>query len=264
MKQTSRKLKSERKIPLPVEKTSYKKMSNGCYYVDKTLLICDLIDDHNNVTLFARPHGFGKTAVLDMLQTYFEKTDNDTSCYFNDKAIWACNEEYRKHQGAYPVITLTFQNAKCNSWQETYRSIQLAVKREYERHKCMLNDHNLEFDDRDYFERMENGTLSDVEFSRSLGNLTRILSAYYQCKTVILIDDYDAPIQQGLYCDFYDKITSFLWVFLSCGLKDNPHSAFGVLTGVMPFSKEISSAVNNISINTIVNTKYSNYFGSFC
>ena len=103
-----------------VGNTSYMDVVKNSYYVDKTLLIRDLIDDQVPVILFTRPRRFGKTLALDMLKTFFEKTKEDTSIYFKDKQIWACGEKYQKMQGAFPVISITFKDAKFSDWANTY------------------------------------------------------------------------------------------------------------------------------------------------
>ena len=104
-------------LPLPVGVSSYVEAVTHYYYIDKTLLIRDFIDSLPSVTLFTRPRRFGKTLNMDMLRVFFEKTAEDTSVYFKDKAIWACGEKYRQHQGRYPVIFLTFKDVKYNDWK---------------------------------------------------------------------------------------------------------------------------------------------------
>jgi len=106
-------------LPCAIGNTSYVELVSECYYVDKTLLIRDLIDDHNSVTLFTRPRRFGKTLNMNMLKTYFEKTENDTSIYFQEKKIWKCGEKYKAQQGSFPVIMLTFKDIKYNSWPDS-------------------------------------------------------------------------------------------------------------------------------------------------
>ena len=254
--------RGKNKLPLAIGNTSYKEITSECYYVDKTLLIRDLIDDHNSVMLFTRPRRFGKTLTIDMLKTYFEKSNADTSIYFRDKKIWRCGVKYRKYQGAYPVIMLTFKDIKYNSWRESIEAIRLVLKDEYKRHRNILDNQNLRNDDRDYFDRMEKGILSEVEYSRALLNLIQVLAAHYRSRVVVLIDEYDTPIQQGYSHGFYQEIISFMRVFLSGGLKDNPNLAFGVLTGIMRISKEnLFSGLNNLTVNTVLNENYSEYFG---
>ena len=249
-------------LPCAIGNTSFAEIVSECYYVDKTLLIRDLIDDHNMVTLFTRPRRFGKTLALNMLQTFFEKTDEDTSFYFADTKIWQCGEKYRAMQGAYPVIMLTFKDVKYASWQDSLESIRLVLKDEFKRHPELKTSSRLEADDKNYLQRMENGELSDVEYSRALLKLTQMLAAHHGKKAVILIDEYDTPIQQGYAKGFYQDVISFMRNFLSGGLKDNPHLAFGVLTGIMRVSKEnLFSGLNNPTVNTVLDEKYSSYFG---
>ena len=249
-------------LPCAVGNTSYVEISSECYYVDKTLLIRDLIDDRNMVTLFTRPRRFGKTLAVNMLKTFFEKTDEDTSKYFTDKKIWRCGPKYRAQQGTYPVIMLTFKDVKFDSWQDSLEAIRLVMKDEYKRHSELADSSALGPDDKDYLARMESGTLTDVEFSRSLLNLTRMLAAHHGKNVIILIDEYDTPIQQGSTRNFYQDVIAFMRNFLSGGLKDNPSLAFGVLTGIMRISKEnLFSGLNNLTVNTVLDDKYSSYFG---
>lgn len=253
---------SDTLLPCAVGNTSYVEISSECYYVDKTLLIRDLIDDHNMVTLFTRPRRFGKTLAINMLKTFFEKTEEDTSKYFIDKNIWRCGQKYRALQGTYPVIMLTFKDVKFDNWQDSLEAIRLVLKDEYKRHPELMESAKLGADDKDYLSRMEKGALSDVEYSRALLNLTRMLAAHHGRKVIILIDEYDTPIQQGFTRGFYQDVIAFMRNFLSGGLKDNTSLAFGVLTGIMRVSKEnLFSGLNNLTVNTVLDEKYSCYFG---
>ena len=249
-------------LPCAVGNTSYIEIASECYYVDKTLLIRDLVDDHNMVTLFTRPRRFGKTLAINMLKAFFEKSDEDTSRYFTDKKIWQCGEKYRALQGSYPVILLTFKDVKYGTFEDSMEAIRLILKDEFKRHSELRSSQVLGADDKGYLDRMEKGVLTDVEVSRALLNLTRMLSAHHGRKTVILIDEYDTPIQQGYSKGFYQEIISFMRNFLSGGLKDNDDLAFGVLTGIMRVSKEnLFSGLNNPTVNTVLDEKYSSYFG---
>ena len=253
---------AETRLPCAVGNTSFVEIASECYYVDKTLLIRDLVDDHNMVTLFTRPRRFGKTLAINMLKTFFEKTEEDTSRYFADRKIWESGEKYRAMQGKYPVIMLTFKDVKYGSFEESMEAVRLVLKDEYKRHGELKSSTALGPDDKAYLDRMEKGTLSDVEYSRALLNLTRMLSAHYGSRTIILIDEYDTPIQQGYSKGFYQEIISFMRNFLSGGLKDNENLAFGVLTGIMRVSKEnLFSGLNNPTVNTVLDEKYSAYFG---
>lgn len=253
---------SDSLLPCAVGNTSYVEISSECYYVDKTLLIRDLIDDHNMVTLFARPRRFGKTLAINMLKTFFEKADEDTSKYFIDKKIWQCGQKYQSQQGSYPVIMLTFKDVKFDNWQDSLEAIRLVLKDDFKRHSELPGSNALGTDDKDYLARMEKGTLTDVEYSRALLNLTRMLATHHGRNVVILIDEYDTPIQQGYTRGFYQDVNAFMRNFLSGGIKDNPSLAFGVLTGIMRVSKEnLFSGLNNLTVNTVLDDKYSSYFG---
>ena len=126
--------KSDKKKPLPIGISDYKVATTDYYYVDKTLMIKDFLDNKPMVSLFTRPRRFGKTLNMDMIRVFFEKDVKDTSCYFRDKKIWKCGDEYTKYQGQYPVIFLTFKDVKCSSWKETFEKIKKLIVLEFQRH----------------------------------------------------------------------------------------------------------------------------------
>ncbi len=250
------------RLPFAIGNTSYIEVSSESYYVDKTLLIRDLIDDHNMVTLFTRPRRFGKSLAINTIKTFFEKTEEDTARYFRDKKIWRCGEKYRAMQGKYPVIALTFKDVKYSSWEESKEAIRLAVRDEYMRHTELVSSTSVSMEEKSFIQKLDGNTLSDVELSRSLLNLVRMLKRHHQSKVIILIDEYDTPIQQGYTRGFYQEMISFMRNFLSGGLKDNPDLLFGVLTGIMRISKEnLFSGLNNPTVYTVLDEKYSEYFG---
>jgi len=245
-----------------VGNTSYVDVVKNSYYVDKTLLIRDLIDDQAPVILFTRPRRFGKTLALDMLKSYFEKTELDTSIYFKDKKIWACGEKYQKYQGAYPVISITFKDAKFANWKSTFEAIKSIIRDEIMRHEELSTSDKINSVEKEYLIRLQKNKLSEVEYSRALLNLSRMLNKHHQTSVIILIDEYDTPIQQGHSKGFYDEVITFMRNFMSGGLKDNPALAFGILTGILRVSKEnLFSGLNNPIVNTVLDEKYSEYFG---
>lgn len=261
-KKSASKKKSSMPLPLAIGNTSYTEIANDCYYVDKTLLIRDLLDRRSLVTLFTRPRRFGKTLAINMLKAFFEKSNEDTALYFHDKKIWACGERYRSHQGRYPVIILTFKDIKFNSWEESLQAIKLILADEYLRHAELFSSTALNSVELQYLEGIKNASLSDVAYTRALANLTRMLEKHHQEKAIILIDEYDTPIQQGHSVGFYDKAITFMRNFLSGGLKDNSSLAFGVLTGILRVSKEnLFSGLNNPVADTVLDENYSQYFG---
>lgn len=245
-----------------VGNTSYMDVVKHSYYVDKTLLIRDLVDDQVPVILFTRPRRFGKTLALDMLKSYFEKTSKDTSVYFRDKKIWACGEKYRKLQGTFPVISITFKDAKFSDWGSTFEAIKNVIRDEYMRHSELFSSDCLNPVEQDYLLRLQSDQLNEVEYTRSLLNLERMLEKHHHSKAIVLIDEYDTPIQQGHSRDFYNEVITFMRNFMSGGLKDNASLAFGVLTGILRVSKEnLFSGLNNPIVNTVLDEKYSAYFG---
>jgi excisionase family DNA binding protein len=258
----SKKTKKKATLPLAVGNTSYTEIANDCYYVDKTLLIRDLLDHHSQVTLFTRPRRFGKTLAINMLKTFFEKSEEDTSRYFYDKKIWGCGDDYRKHQGKYPVIILNFKDIKFTSWEESFEALKLVLRDEYMRHSELFSSSSLNAVERKYLEDIQNLALSDVEYTRGLANLTRMLEKHHHEKAIILIDEYDTPIQQGHSSGFYDEVITFMRNFMSGGLKDNPSLSFGILTGILRVSKEnLFSGLNNPVVDTVLDENYSEYFG---
>lgn len=249
-------------LPCPVGITSYKEVSKECYYVDKTLLIKDIIDDHSKVFLFTRPRRFGKTLAMDMVRTYFEISDMDTSVYFSDKNIWSEGEVYKDYQGKYPVIFLSFKDAHQSDWEDMYNSLCFTVKEAFLRHIELLSSNAITEYDKRYFSNImdDNATMTDYQFA--LGKLSSMLATHYSSKVIIIIDEYDTPIQQGHLNGYYDKVIGFMRNLLSAALKDNDNLEFGILTGILRIAKEsLFSGLNNLVVNTILDEKYSSYFG---
>lgn len=249
-------------LPCPVGITSYKEVSKECYYVDKTLLLKDIIDDHNKVYLFTRPRRFGKTLTMDMVRTFFEKTDEDTSVYFSDKLIWLAGREYQELQGKYPVIHLSFKDAHQNNWENMYQSLFFSIKEAYLSHIELLSSDKLNDYDRAFYQRIVDNSagITDVQFS--LGKLSSLLFEHYGRKAIIVIDEYDTPIQQGYLNGCYGEVISFMRNLFTAGLKDNEQLEFGVLTGILRVAEEsLFSGLNNLVVNTIMDEKYSQYFG---
>ncbi len=250
------------KKSLPVGISDYKIASTDYYYVDKTMLIRDFLDKRPLVSLFTRPRRFGKTLNMDMLRVFFEKTDEDNSKYFRDKAIWSCGEEYTAYQGQYPVIFLSFKDVKCADWQKTYEMITMLISSEFRRHPELEKSDRLSDYEKSLFGKLSEGNANAAEYQLSLQTLSLLLHKHHGKETVIIIDEYDTPIQQGHMTGFYEEIISFFRNFFSGGLKDNSHLAFGFLTGILGVAKEsIFSGLNNLTIHSILDDRYSSYFG---
>lgn len=247
-------------LPLPVGVSDYRIASTEYYYVDKTMFIKDFLDERPMVSLFTRPRRFGKTLNMDMLRTFFEKTDEDTSVYFRDKLIWSQGEKYRKYQGKYPVIFITFKDVKKDTWDKTLDHIIQIITSEYKRHAELANSEKIQ--DKDYYNKIIAGTVDKDLFDSSLYMLSKMLHEHYGIAPVVIIDEYDTPIQQGHMLGFYDEVILFMRNLFSGVLKDNKHLSYGFLTGILRVAKEsIFSGLNNLTINSILDNKYSEYFG---
>lgn len=254
--------KSIEKKSLPVGISDYVRAQSEYYYVDKTLLIKEFLDKKPLVSLFTRPRRFGKTLNMDMLRVFFEISEEETSKYFTDKAIWKCGEKYRAYQGKFPVIFLTFKDVKFNTWNDTINKIKNLLQAEYGRHQELLESSHLAEYEKEYFSKVLNGTASEVDLSSALENLSRMLTAHYNKAPVIIIDEYDAPIQEGYSKDFYDEIIGFMRNFFSGAFKDNKNISFGFLTGILRIAQEsIFSGLNNLSVNSVMDDDYEQYFG---
>lgn len=253
-------MEAANKLPLPIGSTNYKDVSEGYYYIDKTLIIKDLLDERVNIALFTRPRRFGKTLNMDMLRTFFEKTSEDTSVFFQNKKIWQQGAKYTRHQGQYPVIFLSFKDAKQDNWQDMYEEIKETIKDEYYRHIELQDSSAIK--DKDYFTRVLRGEVTRAELARSILRLSDMLRQHYHKEVILIIDEYDTPIQSGHIKNFYDDVINFMRNLLSAALKDNRNLACGFLTGILRVAKEsIFSGLNNVRIYSVLDRKFSRYFG---
>ena len=251
-----------KKKALPIGISDYVRAQAEYYYVDKTLLIKDFLDQKPLVSLFTRPRRFGKTLNMDMLRVFFEISDEDTGRYFTDKKIWQCGEEYRAYQGKFPVIFLTFKDVKFATWENTIDKISALLQEEYDRHKEVMHSDQLASYEKEYFTRILNKTASEVELSAALEQLSKMLTKYYGTAPIIIIDEYDTPIQEGYSKDFYEEIVGFMRNFFSGAFKDNKNLSYGFLTGILRIAQEsIFSGLNNLAVNTVLDNEYDQYFG---
>jgi hypothetical protein len=268
---------------LPVGLSDFKTViEENYYYVDKSLLIKELIDQGDQVLLLPRPRRFGKTLNLSMLRYFFEKpalplarqmalagratalgrpgTEEDTSRLFRHLKIWQAGEEYSRRQGKYPVIYLTFKNIKESNWASALEKIKRLIKREFLRHKYLRK--SLEVEEREYFAEIVKQTGGQSAYEDSLEQLCDYLARHHQQKAILLIDEYDTPIQAGYVNGYYAEVVGFMRNFLSGGLKDNPHLEKGVLTGIIRVAKEsIFSGLNNLGVFTVLSHRFADKFG---
>ncbi|HIX68575.1 MAG TPA: AAA family ATPase [Candidatus Anaerostipes excrementavium] len=257
-----KKPESKEKKPLPIGISDYVRAQSEYYYVDKTLLIKEFLDQKPLVSLFTRPRRFGKTLNMDMLRVFFEISEDDTSKYFKDKAIWKCDDVYRAHQGKYPVIFLTFKDVKFNSWSLTFAKISELLQEEFGRHMELYKSDQLETYELEYFKRILSGQANEVELSSSLQRLSKMLTKHYGKAPIIIIDEYDTPIQEGYSKRFYDEIIVFMRNFFSGAFKDNKNLSYGFLTGIFRIAQEsIFSGLNNLTVNSVLDEDYDSFFG---
>lgn len=258
----SRAMKKTSKLPLPIGVSDFKELVDNYYYVDKTMMIKDFLDTRPKVSLFTRPRRFGKTLAMDMIKTFFEVSETDTSRYFRNKKIWDCGEEYRREQGEYPVIFVTFKDIKFPTWEQSLEAIRDVVAAEYRRHIYLLESDKCNEYDKKYFRSVVEGTVTEVGLTSAFRNLSGMLNTHYGKPAVIIIDEYDTPIQQGYTADYYKQIISFMRNLLSGAFKDNQDLSFGFMTGILRVAKEsIFSGLNNLTIHSVLDEKYSEFFG---
>ena len=248
------------RLALPIGTTNYKKICDNYYYVDKTLMIKDILDEGTEISLFTRPRRFGKTLNMDMLRTFFEKSVEDTSRYFQDKKIWAQGEAYRQHQGKYPVIFLSFKDANKLTWEELYARLIETIRDEFFRHSELKDSEKIS--NPDFYKKIISGKATQAEYSISILRLSRMLREHYEQPVILIIDEYDTPIQAGYINGFYNEAIQFIRDLFSSALKDNDNLAYGFLTGILRVAKEsIFSGLNNIYVYSVLDEKFSEYFG---
>lgn len=257
-----KKTENKEKKPLPIGISDYVRAQDEYYYVDKTMLIKDFLDQKPLVSLFTRPRRFGKTLNMDMLRVFFEISDEDTAKYFENRDIWKCGEKYRMHQGKYPVVFLTFKDVKYDTWESTIDKIKELLQEEYGRHQYLLESDKLAKYEKEYIVKILDGSANKVELTSSLKKLTKMLTIHHNRAPVVIIDEYDTPIQEGYSKDFYEEIIGFMRNFFSGAFKDNKNLSYGFLTGILRIAQEsIFSGLNNLTVNTIMDEEYDQYFG---
>ncbi len=259
----------KRKRPIPIGVEFYKQMiEDGYYYIDKTLLIRDILEQKSMVTLFTRPRRFGKTLAQSMLKTFFEKevlpdgTTADNSVYFQGKKIMEAGEEYTKHMGQYPVISLSLKSAKQPTFGTASEKLQKELVKEYRRHSYIIEgDFLLPSEKKEFLSLME-GTASMSEYCTALQTLSKCLEKYHKQKVIILIDEYDVPLENAYFNGFYDDMVSFIRSLFESALKTNESLKFAIVTGCLRISREsIFTGLNNLKVVSVLDESYAEYFG---
>ena len=238
------------------------------YFVDKTLMIQNLIKSNAMVTLFTRPRRFGKTLNQFMIRRFFEdeRTEKgekiDNGGLFDGLAITKCGEEILSHQQQYPVIFLTLKSAKQDTYALAYMELKKRLSAEYKRHKYVLMGDTLTADEKERFEAVSRVADDDSLYTDALGFLSECLARYHGHNTFILIDEYDVPLENAYLHGFYDNMIGFIRSLFESALKTNPYLEKGVITGCLRISKEsIFTGLNNLEIDSVLRTRYADSFG---
>lgn len=255
-------MKNSSKKPLPIGISDFKKLRDGDYaYVDKTLLVQEIVEKGTHVALIPRPRRFGKTLNLSMLRYFFEKGEEDTSYLFKDLNIWK-KEKYRELQGQFPVIFISLKDVKHSSWEESFRALHKVIAKEFERHSYILEREVLRAREKELYQKILSEEDDKTLIEQSLLLLTEWLHRYHKKQVVLLIDEYDTPAHSAYIGKYYNTFIDFIRNWLSAGLKDNIHLERGVLTGILRIAKEsVFSGLNNISTFTILNEAFRDKFG---
>lgn len=253
--------------PLPIGIEDFKELiENNYYYVDKTGLVKELLNNRSKVSLFTRPRRFGKTLSLSMLKYYFEVVydqngnKEDKGSLFKGLEIMTAGSEYTNHMGQYPVISLSLKSAKQPDFETAYIMLKRQIADEFRRHKYAAD--KLEGNDKRRFELIMNETDQREQYLDALAFLSRVLKGIYGKNTIILLDEYDVPLENAYFKGFYKQMTDFIRSLFESALKTNPNLEFAVITGCLKISKEsIFTGLNNLKMVSILDISYSEYFG---
>ena len=249
-----------RKKAVPVGIEDFKELiQDEYYYVDKTLLIDEMLMNKSKVTLFTRPRRFGKTLNMSMLRYFFDVKDKEENKkLFENLKIY--DSEYMSEQGKYPVIFVSLKDLKEDTWEECLESIKDIMYKIFNEYSFLRKKLNIV--EKRQFDKIWEITGNERNFKTSLLDLSNYLNKYYGEKVIILIDEYDAPIINAFDKGYYNEAINFFQTFYSSALKTNNSLKYGVLTGITRIIKEgIFSGLNNLYVNTILSKDYSEYFG---
>ena len=231
-----------------------------CFYVDKTAFIKEWWESNDEVTLIARPRRFGKTLNMSMLDYFFSNRYADKGHLFEGLSIWE-DEKYRALQGTYPVINLSFANVKERDYQTTRKKICLLITKLYAENAFLLDSGILYETDRSYFKRVTED-MDDSDATLALYQLSDFLYRYYGKKVIILLDEYDTPMQEAYVNGYWNELVDFTRSMFNSTFKTNPYLERAVMTGITRVSKEsIFSDLNNLEVVTTTSDKYATVFG---
>ena len=248
--------------PLPIGVEDFKRLvDNEYYFVDKTLMIKELLENKESVNLFTRPRRFGKTLNMSMLQRFFEATEKSNAYLFDGLKI-AAYPEYMAYQGQYPVISISLKSMKQASYTNAFYMYKNLIAKEYEKHKIILESNQILDSEKEVFQNIMEQRADQNVYLNSIRTLSDILAKYYEKNIIILIDEYDVPLENAYHEGFYDDMTNLIRSCFESALKTNPSLEFAVLTGCLRVSREsIFTGLNNLKTYSITKNKFSQYFG---
>ncbi|MDO4337372.1 MAG: AAA family ATPase [Eubacteriales bacterium] len=233
---------------------------NNYFYIDKTGFIKEWWENGDNVTLITRPRRFGKTLNMSMVEMFFSNQYAGRQDLFEGLSIWK-EEKYRELQGTYPVISLSFASVKGKDYQTTRKKICQILTRLYSKYNFLQAGGLLDEKELDYFHRVS-AEMDDSDASVSLNFLSDFLSRYYGKHVIILLDEYDTPLQEAYVGGYWDELVSFIRSLFNAAFKTNPYMERAILTGITRVSKEsIFSDLNNLAVITTTTERYAAAFG---
>ncbi|KIM03612.1 MAG: hypothetical protein KU29_11430 [Sulfurovum sp. FS06-10] len=247
---------------IPIGMSDFKELiETDRYYVDKTDFITEIIDSSAKVILLPRPRRFGKTLNLSMLNYFFDKSENNKELF--KRLNIAQNTKAMEHCNAYPIIYITFKDVKEESFEKSLTKIGMLIEKEFARHKKAIFSIELEEKEKQLIERLLITSANQVDFEVALKLLSKLLTLAHNQKCIILIDEYDTPIQTAFLKGYYEEMVGFFKTFMGSVLKDNDvHVYKAVLTGILRISKEsIFSDLNNIEVYTLLDNEFGDKFG---
>ena len=257
----------KKKIPIGIE--DYREMiDEDFYYVDKTLFIKELIDNKTKVFLITRPRRFGKTLGQSTIQTFFEDERDvngnkiDNLHYFSGKKIMEAGEEYLSYAGKYPVIKLSLKAAKQPTFHSAYKCLAEQIADEYYRHMYVAESGVLTEKEKKKYYAIRDQEAEYEEYATSIAFLSKCLERYHKEKTVMLIDEYDVPLENAWFEGFYEPMIKFIRSLFESALKTNPYLQLAVVTGCLRISKEsIFTGLNNLNVISVLNRNFGEHFG---
>ena len=251
------------KKAIPVGVEDFKELVDKEYYfIDKTLLIKDILDGGAKISLITRPRRFGKTLNMSMIQRFFEKTEESNAYLFEGLKISKTGEKYLNHQGQYPVISVSLKGLKQDTYKEALNLYRFIISSEFKRHRKILKSNLISDEDKETYRKILGNKADDSIYRYSLKFLTDCLETTYRKKVILLIDEYDVPLENAHFRGFYDEMVSLIRSVFESVLKTNPSLEFAVLTGCLRISKEsIFTGMNNLRVYPVTDNSLSEYYG---